>query len=197
MSTHLMQPVPDSATTGNSVEDERMTLINYELEAIFEATQEYLLKNMIAEDLDIEMKNAIRKAANELAYRKELDGATAERVVPFPTCKTLIKNCDLIVEAEKFFYSGKEAIPDEYSEAVTAAVSVLESREADRSTRKVFIKNMNFLDDDTDETEDESDDDESSLIDKEHNLSSTMVENVGGSWRDSFDEVLDYRMSLA
>jgi len=172
----------------------RLHMITREIDVILGDAQGYLLKRMIAEDLGEDAKDALRKAASELAYRKQYYDTMEDSLVYFPSCKKLIMSHELMEEAEKFFHDREDEFPPEYSKALKTVVAVSESRKLmDRSLNSDYDYNDDY---EYSNYDDDCPNYDLPWIGNDVDLSSIMVEKLGRSWRETSHEVVQYRMSL-
>ena len=183
-----------------SPKQKRVNMIVGEMDTLLEDAQQYILKHMMDEiDLDEEAKVALKLAAMECAYTKRYYDIMEDNVVYFPSCKKLIMNGKLTEVAEKYYYDEGDEFPPEYTKALRAVVSIAGSRKIKDSGRKgQKLKDTpddDVASDDDREINDESGDDDS-LIGKEEQLGSELMEKLAMSWREAFDESLRDRMAL-
>ena len=119
----------EAITSPKSVpKKKRIRMIAKEMESILDDAQEYLLRNLLDEDLGDEAKNALFKAAMESAYFKHNYDTTENKVVFYPTCKDLILHHGMIDDAEKYYYSERDRFPPEYREALEFVVREYKQR---------------------------------------------------------------------
>ena len=202
MSSRSIKSIPedkevagDAATPTSeiSAKEQRMNMITGELDVILKNAQDYVLRHL-AEDLGEDVKDPLRKAAMKLAYRKQYYDVMEDKVVYFPSCKQLIMSCDLMEQAEKFYYDEEDEFPPEFSKALKTVASAAESRKMkDKSGRKAQA--VKDTDSDYDGVTDEDDYDES-LIGKEESLDSDVMAKLAMSWSEAFDETVEYRKVL-
>jgi len=117
----------------------RMRMIAKEMESLLDDAQDYLLRNLLDDDLGDEAKNSLFKAAMNSAYLKHNYDVTENKVVFYPTCKDLILNHNMISEAEGFYYTSRDEFPADYTEALEFAARdaerKIEIRERERQAR--------------------------------------------------------------
>jgi len=162
----------------------RLALIAKEMRKILEGAQDYLLRNMLDDDLSDEAKNALYKAAHNAAYVDHEFCNIDHKMIYYPSCADLIQNDLLLVEAEKHYYQDKDKFPEEYSQAVRSAV-----RAAERKRRQSYKQILHSYDakdllEDLEESESRSYDDLASPS-MHIRLDTGMVEQLAESWRDN------------
>eukprot|EP00980_Cylindrotheca_fusiformis_P019679 scaffold6870_cov121-Cylindrotheca_fusiformis.AAC.6 len=94
----------------------RQQLIDSELASIIKETE----SNELEEPLEPEAIEALRVAANNLAYRKKYYSSVADKYVYFPSVTRLLVDYSMIEEAEKYYYDEEDEFPIEYSAAIRA-----------------------------------------------------------------------------
>lgn len=112
-----------SSSDSISAKEKRTNMIHEEMNKILEDAQDFLILHEIDEDLEDEAKDALRKAASKLAYRKQYYDVMEDNIVYFPTCQTLVMNYELMEEAEKYYYDEEDEFPPEYIKALRTVVS--------------------------------------------------------------------------
>lgn len=106
-----------------SVKEQRESILKEELEKILEATQDYCW-NVLEEEMDPQAIDAVRRAAEELAYRRQYYDVMKDTVIYFPTVTRLIMTNRIQERAEKYHYETDddeeeaESFPPEYSKAL-------------------------------------------------------------------------------
>ena len=98
-------------------QEKRASLLQDELEKIVEATQDYCW-NVLEEEMDPQAIEAVRRAAQELAYQRKYYDVMKDAVIYFPSVTRLIMTNTLQDRAEKYYYEDEESFPPEYTKAL-------------------------------------------------------------------------------
>ena len=106
-----------------SAKQRREDMINNELNVIIDNLQEYFIKHLMDELFVMDdIKVALIKAANNLAYRKMYYDVMEDTIKYFPSCSKLILSYSLMDEAEKYYYGDDDEFPLEYSKGLRTVV---------------------------------------------------------------------------
>ena len=102
-----------------SEKEKRDMLLTKELDTIIKAAEDYCWVILEEEEFDPAAINAIRRAAEELAYRRKYYDVMKDEVLFFPTVTRLIMTNTLMERAELYYYEeDDDAFPPEYSKAL-------------------------------------------------------------------------------
>ena len=100
-----------------SEKEDRKKLITEEFKKIIEDTTDYCWE-VLEEEFEKESIEALRKAADKLAYRRKYYDVMKDDVIFFPTVARLIMTNTLQEEAEKEYYEEEDEFPPEYAKAL-------------------------------------------------------------------------------
>jgi len=102
-----------------SEKEKRESMLNEELEKILPATEDYCW-DVLEEAFEPRAKDAVQKAARELAYKRKYYDVLKDTVVYFPSVTRLIMTNTLQGKAGEtyYYYEGDEEFPPEYSKAL-------------------------------------------------------------------------------
>ena len=100
----------------SSDKEKRDQLLKEELDKIIALTQDYCWE-ALEEELEQEAVEAIRKAAQQLAYRRKYYDVMKDQVVFFPTVTRLLMTNVLQEKAEEYYYDDDDEFPPEYAKA--------------------------------------------------------------------------------
>ena len=93
-------------------------LLLKELDTVIKAAEDYCW-SILEEEFDPAAINAIRRAAEELAYKRKYYDVMKDEVLFFPTVTRLIMTNTLMERAELYYYEeDDDAFPPEYSKAL-------------------------------------------------------------------------------
>jgi hypothetical protein len=109
-------PLPSKYKKKLSDAEYRKQLIDTEFQSIIRETED----NELEEPFEPEAVEALRIAANNLAYRKKYYNSLDDKFVYFPSVTRLLVNYSLIEEAEKHYWDEEDEWPIEYSAALRA-----------------------------------------------------------------------------
>ncbi|CAJ1945976.1 unnamed protein product [Cylindrotheca closterium] len=104
-----------------SEKEKRTKMIEKEFDQIIDEADKFCLE-FLEEDMDPEAVNALRKAANKLAYVKKYYDVMKDEIVFFPSVGKLILKGDLTEEAENDYYEEEDEWPLEYTKALKTVV---------------------------------------------------------------------------
>lgn len=159
----------------------RMRMIAKEMESLLDDAQDYLLRNLLDDDIGDEAKNSLFKAAMNSAYLKHNYDTTENKVVFYPTCKDLILNHGMIKDAEEFFYSRKDKFPAEYSEALDFA-----AHDAERKLQIQKRERLARMEGDDSDQDSLSDFDEILSLDITVHVDQKGMEELSNSWSERY-----------
>jgi len=158
----------------------RVRMIAKEMESLLADAQDYLLRNLLDEDLGDEAKNALFKAAMNSAYLKHNYDVTENKVVFYPTCKDLILNHGMIDDAEGFYYTSRDKFPQEYAEAMEFAAREVERKiQVQERERQARMEGNSYYESDQDSL---SEFDEILSLDIEVHCDANVMEELSKSW---------------
>lgn len=106
-----VEKVPEKKTTDSEL---RKKMINEELNALIKETED----NELEEKIEQEAVDALRTAANELAYLKKYYNSFTDSFVYFPSVTKLCVVYTLLEKAEEYYYEEEDEFPLQYSAAL-------------------------------------------------------------------------------
>jgi hypothetical protein len=106
-------------TTNEKMSDKekRATILQEELEIIIKAAEDYCL-GFLEEEFEPQAIEAIRQAAQELAYTRKYYDVRNDEIIFFPTVARLVMTNVLSDRAESYYYEEEDEFPPEYSKAL-------------------------------------------------------------------------------
>mmetsp|Transcript_44337 Transcript_44337/g.106809 ORF Transcript_44337/g.106809 Transcript_44337/m.106809 type:complete len:138 (-) Transcript_44337:159-572(-) len=127
-----------------SEKEKRIKMIQEEFDQIIGEADKFCLEHL-EEDMDPVAVEALKKAANKLAYVKKYYDVMKDEIVFFPSVGKLIINGELTEEAENDYYEEEDEWPVEYTKAlktvVRAAAKTEEETEVDEEN-DAYIKKL-------------------------------------------------------
>jgi hypothetical protein len=123
---------------------QRDEMIETELSHVLEAARDFCYEHY-EDDMEEVAIEAIKKAAQSLAYRKRYFDVMKDVVIYLPTCQKLILSRDLIEEAEKHYYDDGDEFPVEYAKALRAVVFEKKKAKEDTNSDTGEINDEEFM----------------------------------------------------
>lgn len=106
-----VEKVPEQKVSDSEL---RKAMIQKEFSALIKETEE----NELEEEMDQEAVDALRTAANELAYLKKYYNSFTDSFVYFPSVTKLCIMYTLLEKAEEYYYDEEDEFPIHYSAAL-------------------------------------------------------------------------------
>jgi hypothetical protein len=99
-----------------SEKEKRELMLKEELDKIIVATQDYCW-DALEEELEPQAVDAVRQAAQELAYKRKYYDVMKDAIVYFPSITRLLMTNNLQEKADRYYYEEEDEFPPEYSKA--------------------------------------------------------------------------------
>lgn len=100
-----------------SEKEKRAQLLKEEIDTIIKAAEDYCWERL-EEEFEPDAIQAVRKAAEKLAYKRKYYDVMKDQVVFFPSVTRLVMTNTLAEAAEHYYFEEEEEFPPEYNKAL-------------------------------------------------------------------------------